>query len=148
MINCLNRMGTELSPLTANDRVRLIADILRDVDCKILPCSRDEFARKAEKHHCCPEYMEFKKDYPDTKQEYRLMLLSMFNFYEPYIAPYNYGNYYYKQGRYEDAIGKYLEALDHDIPKTRLCDVEINLGLSYMSLANENGNDKKGKRFK
>lgn len=63
MINCLNRMGTELIPLTANDRVRLMADILRDVDCKILPCSRDEFARKAEKQHCCPEYMEFKKDY-------------------------------------------------------------------------------------
>lgn len=63
MINCLNRMGTELIPLNANERVRLIADILRDVDCKILPCSRDEFARRAEKQHCCPEYMEFKKDY-------------------------------------------------------------------------------------
>ena len=63
MINCLNRMGTELIPLNANERVRLIADILRDVDCKILPCSRDEFARRAEKQHCCPEYMEFKRDY-------------------------------------------------------------------------------------
>ena len=47
MINVLNRMGTDLITLTANDRVRLIADILRDVDCKILPCSRNEFARKA-----------------------------------------------------------------------------------------------------
>ena len=56
-------MGTDLITLTANDRVRLIADILRDVDCKILPCSRNEFARKAEKQHCCPEYIEFKKDY-------------------------------------------------------------------------------------
>ena len=63
MINVLNRMGTDLITLTANDRVRLIADILRDVDCKILPCSRNEFARKAEKQHCCPEYIEFKKDY-------------------------------------------------------------------------------------
>lgn len=63
MINCLNRMGTDLIPLNANDRVRLIADILRGVDVKISPCSRDEFARKAEKQHCCPEYMEFKKDY-------------------------------------------------------------------------------------
>lgn len=63
MINCLTRMKTELIPLTANDRVRLMADILRDVDCKILPCSRDEFARRAEKQHCCPEYIEFKKDY-------------------------------------------------------------------------------------
>ena len=63
MINVLNRMGTQLITLNANERVRLMADILRDVDCKILPCSRDEFARKAEKQHCCPEYMEFKKDY-------------------------------------------------------------------------------------
>ena len=63
MINCLERMGTELIPLTANERVRLIADILRDVDCEIRPCSRDEFARRAEKQHCCPEYMEFKRDY-------------------------------------------------------------------------------------
>ncbi len=63
MVNCLNRMGTDIIPLNANERVRLIADILRDVNCKIIPCSRDEFARKAEKQHCCPEYMEFKKDY-------------------------------------------------------------------------------------
>ena len=63
MINCLTRMGTEIIPLTANDRVRLMADILRDVECKITPCTREEFARKAEKQHCCPEYMEFKKDY-------------------------------------------------------------------------------------
>lgn len=63
MTNCLNRMNTELIPLTANDRVRIIADILRGVNYKIDPCSREEFARKAEKQHCCPEYMEFKKDY-------------------------------------------------------------------------------------
>ncbi len=63
MINCLNRMGTDLIPLNANERVRLMADILRGVECKILPCSRNEFARKAEKQHCCPEYIEFKKDY-------------------------------------------------------------------------------------
>lgn len=63
MINCLNRMGTELIPLTANERVRLLADILRDVECEIRPCSRDEFAHRAEKQHCCPQYMEFKRDY-------------------------------------------------------------------------------------
>jgi len=63
MINCLERMGTNLIPLTANDRVRIMADILRDVDCKIAPCTMSEFARRAEKQHCCPEYMEFKRDY-------------------------------------------------------------------------------------
>lgn len=63
MMNVLKRMGTEPIPLNANERVRLIADIMRDVDCPILPCSRDEFARQAEKQHCCPEYMEFKRDH-------------------------------------------------------------------------------------
>lgn len=37
LINSLNRLGTELLPLNANDRVRLMADILRDVDSNI-PC--------------------------------------------------------------------------------------------------------------
>ena len=63
MINVLNRMGTTPVPLDANERVRLMADILRDVECQIVPCTRDEFARKAEKQHCAPEYIEFKKDY-------------------------------------------------------------------------------------
>lgn len=59
----LNRLGTDLIALDANDRVRLMADILRDVDSEITPISRDEFARKAEKMLCCPDYFEFKKDY-------------------------------------------------------------------------------------
>ena len=56
----------------------------------------------------------FIKNYPDASQEYKLVLLSMFNYYEPYIALYNYGNYYYKQGRYEEAYEKYKEALKYD----------------------------------
>ncbi len=63
LISCLNRLGTELIALTANQRVRLMADILRDVDSKITSISREEFARKAEKMLCCPDYFEFKKDY-------------------------------------------------------------------------------------
>lgn len=63
LINCLNRLGTELIPLDANERVRLMADILRDVDTEISPISREEFARRAEKELCCPDYFEFKKDY-------------------------------------------------------------------------------------
>ncbi len=63
LINCLNRLGTELIALTANERVRLMADILRDVDAEIRPISREEFARRAEKQLCCPDYFEFKKDY-------------------------------------------------------------------------------------
>lgn len=63
LINCLNRLGTELIPLDANDRIRLMADILRDVDTEIFPVSQGEFARRAEKQYCCPDYFEFKKDY-------------------------------------------------------------------------------------
>lgn len=63
IINCLGRLGTELIPLNANERVRLMADVLCDVDSKINPVSRGEFARKSEKMLCCPDYFEFKKDY-------------------------------------------------------------------------------------
>lgn len=63
LTNCLNDLGTKLIPLTANDRVRLMADILRDVNSKIHPCSREEFARRSEKMLCCPDYFEFKRDY-------------------------------------------------------------------------------------
>ena len=35
----------------------------------------------------------FISKYPSTfNQEYRLLLLSIFNIYEPYVADYNYGN--------------------------------------------------------
>lgn len=63
LISCLKRLGTELIALNANDRVRLMADILCDVDSKIYSVSREEFARRAEKMICCPDYFEFKKDY-------------------------------------------------------------------------------------
>lgn len=63
LINCLGRLGTELIPLSANERVRLLADILCDVDTKIYPVSREEFARRSEKMLCSPDYFEFKKDY-------------------------------------------------------------------------------------
>ena len=63
LTTCLNKLGTELIPLTANERVRLMADILRDVNTEIRPCSREEFARRSEKMLCCPDYFEFKRDY-------------------------------------------------------------------------------------
>ena len=63
MINCLGRLGTEPIALNANERVRLMADILCDVDEKIMSVTREEFARRAEKMLCCPDYFEFKKDY-------------------------------------------------------------------------------------
>ena len=56
-------IGTRAIPLTANDRVRLMADILCDPNKEIAPVSRSEFDRQAEKQLCCPDSFEFKKDW-------------------------------------------------------------------------------------
>jgi len=61
--SCLESMGTGLIVLNANQRVRLMANILRSPDEDIFEISRDEFARRSEKTLCCPDYFEFKKDY-------------------------------------------------------------------------------------
>ena len=37
----------------------------------------------------------FIENYPSADQSWKLLYLSFLNYYEPYIAPYNYGNYYY-----------------------------------------------------
>lgn len=63
LVNCLNRLGTKLIPLNANEHVRLLADILRNPNDKISTISDKEFARQEEKMLCCPDYFEFKKDY-------------------------------------------------------------------------------------
>ena len=63
LMTCLNRLGTDLIVLNANERVRLMADILRDVNSPISPISMQEFARRSEKMLCCPDYFEFKRDY-------------------------------------------------------------------------------------
>ena len=63
LINCLGRLETDIKALNANERVRLMADILCDVDTNITTISREEFARRSEKMLCCPDYFEFKKDY-------------------------------------------------------------------------------------
>lgn len=56
-------IGTKAIPLTANDRVRLMADILCDPNKAISPVSRSELDRQAEKQLCCPDSFEFKKDW-------------------------------------------------------------------------------------
>lgn len=63
LMTCLNRLGTDLIALNANERVRLMADILCDVNTTISPISMQEFARRSEKMLCCPDYFEFKRDY-------------------------------------------------------------------------------------
>jgi type IV secretory pathway VirB4 component len=59
----MGRLGTEMLPLKANERVRILCDIFRGVDTDLSFITRDEFARCAEKTLCCPEYFEFKKNY-------------------------------------------------------------------------------------
>lgn len=63
LISCLANIGTAPVALNANERVRLMADILCDVNKEIAPCSQSEMSRQAEKYLCCPDYFEFKKDY-------------------------------------------------------------------------------------
>lgn len=66
LYNSLNRIGIPdkcIRPLTANEHVRLLADILRNPNDKISAISRKEFARQEEKMLCCPDYFEFKRDY-------------------------------------------------------------------------------------
>jgi hypothetical protein len=60
---CLKKLETELIPIKANERIRILAYIFRDVNTEISAVSRVEFARSAEKQLCCPDYFEFKKDY-------------------------------------------------------------------------------------
>ena len=80
--------------------------------------------------------------YPEANQEIRLVLMSFINIYEPYIAPYNYGNYYYQKGRYEEAYDKYIKALKYKVPKKRECAVRINTGLTLVKMSEQKETEK------
>jgi hypothetical protein len=67
---CMQQLGTEMIPLKANDRVRVIADVFRGVDYNLSFITREEFARRSEKQLCCPDYFEFKKDYFMFNEKY------------------------------------------------------------------------------
>ena len=85
----------------------------------------------------------FIKNYPQNDNDYTLKFISFLNVYQPYIAPYNYGNYYYQKGRYNDAYNKYKEALTHHIPNSRICKVYINTGLALSKLSELETDDEK-----
>ncbi len=70
LMNHLKLLGTEPMSLNANDRVRIMTDLLRDVNQDIEPCSRTDFARQTEKELCAPDYFEFKRDYFMFNQKY------------------------------------------------------------------------------
>lgn len=71
---CFQRIGSELTPLKANQRIRILADIFRGVNQEIRPISAEEFWRGAEKTLCCPDYFEFKKDYFLYNDKYARMV--------------------------------------------------------------------------
>ena len=50
------KIGSALTPLNSNQRVRILADIFRGVNKEIRPISTGEFQRQAEKSLCCPDY--------------------------------------------------------------------------------------------
>ncbi len=74
MRSCFQRIGSELKPLKANSRIRILADIFRGVNQDIRPISQGEFWRGSEKSLCCPDYFEFKKDYFMYDDKYARMV--------------------------------------------------------------------------
>ncbi len=72
------KIGCDFTPLKANERIRIIADIFRGVNEEIRPISSSEFLRGAEKSLCCPDYFEFKKDYFLYNDKYARMVVLKF----------------------------------------------------------------------
>ena len=58
----LRRLGTKAIPLSADERVRLLADVFCGVNKPIGSMTRSEWIRQEEKQLCCPDYFEFQKE--------------------------------------------------------------------------------------
>lgn len=63
LTNAFKKVGSNIVPLTSNDRIVLLKDIFRNVDEEIPQLTDKHFKRGAERAYCCPDYVEFKKDY-------------------------------------------------------------------------------------
>lgn len=57
------KLGSTIRALTSNERIRILTDIFRGANRFIREFTPSEFQRRAEKSLCCPDYLEFKKDY-------------------------------------------------------------------------------------
>ena len=57
-------------------------------------------------------------------------------FFESYKAHYNYGNILYQNGKYDDAILEYENALKKHVPKMKKCNIRINYALSICKTIN------------
>lgn len=74
MRTCFQKLQSDINPLRANERIRILADIFRGANQEIRPISASEFKRRAEKSLCCPDYFEFKKDYFLFDDKYARMI--------------------------------------------------------------------------
>ena len=63
LLNAFKKVGSNIKALTSNERICLLKDIFRNVDEEIPELTAKHFKRQAERAYCCPDYMEFKKDY-------------------------------------------------------------------------------------
>ncbi len=63
IVNAFKKLGSDIRPMTANERVALLKDIFRGADIEIPELTEKDFRRKADRAYCCPDYLEFKKDY-------------------------------------------------------------------------------------
>ncbi len=63
LMNAFKKVGSAIRALTANERIVLLKDIFRNVDEEIPVLDEKHFKRQAERAYCCPDYMEFKRDY-------------------------------------------------------------------------------------
>ena len=81
-------------------------------------------------------------DYNNNKYDNNLMnTLYLLNFQEPYIAYYNHGNILYRIERYDEAITKYEESLTKNPQEERICDIRVNLSLSYIKTISVDNKD-------
>ena len=78
--------------------------------------------------------------------EKQAKVLKVLNFFEAYIADYNYGNILYQNGKYEDAIIQYENALKKHIPKRKECNIRINYALSICRTAQVDENNEESIR--
>ena len=72
-----------------------------------------------------------------------IKILYVLNFNQSYIVYYNDGNISYKLGDFNEAITKYNNSLKHNPPKSRICDVRINLSLAMVNNINTDDNSEK-----
>ncbi len=61
--NSFKKIGTEIRPMTSNERIVIMKDIFRNVDDIIPELTEKDFKRRADRAYCCPDYFEFKSNY-------------------------------------------------------------------------------------